>query len=294
MPANQSTPEVTRALKPCPFCGSADVEVLLDTTFDDPTWDALCAGCKACVARDLQADAIVVWNTRTPARGGDELRVTDWREVACLAGLHGIRYPTNRALEQFLFAALASTDMDGAGENAEIKRLRDLLINPGTPPWENARAVLVAELRKAGFNGAAKQVEEGEGCNIPSHVALNLIAHASRSAPPVGLTSGEGREERMEAIIRDLRATLQSIANDEGDTTTGQACIAAISRSRIGPASPKAIATASVREDEGLRDRISAAIDGMTGMLHSEKIDAILSALTHSGTAATIGGEGHG
>lgn len=42
------------------------------------------------------------------------------------------------------------------------------------------------------------------------------------------------REARMEAIIRDLRATLQRIANDEGDTTTGQACIAAISRSRIG------------------------------------------------------------
>jgi len=64
---------------------------------------------------------------------------------------------------------------------AEIKRLRGLLIDPGTPPWEDARAVLVAELRKAGYSTHADNVEAAHGVLIPSDIALNLIAQASRA-----------------------------------------------------------------------------------------------------------------
>lgn len=83
--------------------------------------------------------------------------------------------------------ARLTTDRSLGAAQAEIERLRGLLVDPGSPPWENARGVLVAELRKSGFNGAAKQIAEGEGTNIPSHVALNLIALAA--TPPVPATS---------------------------------------------------------------------------------------------------------
>ena len=64
---------------------------------------------------------------------------------------------------------------------AEIKRLRGLLIDPGTPPWEDARAVLVTELRKAGYSTHADNVEAAHGVLIPSDIALNLIAHATKA-----------------------------------------------------------------------------------------------------------------
>jgi len=69
-----------------------------------------------------------------------------------------------------------------AAANTEIERLRGLLIDPGSPEWEDARTILAAELAKSGFNGAAKQVREGEGCNIPSHIALNLIGLAYKQS----------------------------------------------------------------------------------------------------------------
>lgn len=53
--------------------------------------------------------------------------------------------------------------------------------------------------------------------------------------------TGETRSDRVvtispgvqNGIIRDMRSTLQAIANDEGDTCTGQRCLAAIGRSRV-------------------------------------------------------------
>jgi len=64
----------------------------------------------------------------------------------------------------------------------EIQRLRGLLIDPGDPAWEDARNVLVTELRKAEMPDHAHAVAEGVGCYVPSWIALNLIAHASRAA----------------------------------------------------------------------------------------------------------------
>jgi hypothetical protein len=71
---------------------------------------------------------------------------------------------------------------------AEIERLRGLLIDPGDPAWEDARAVLAAELRKAEMPNHARAVENGEGPYVPSWIALNLIAHArlAFAARPAG------------------------------------------------------------------------------------------------------------
>lgn len=65
---------------------------------------------------------------------------------------------------------------------AEIQRLRGLLIDSGDPAWEDARAVLVAELRKADDPGGARAVAEGEAAFVHSWMVLNLIAHARSEA----------------------------------------------------------------------------------------------------------------
>ena len=64
----------------------------------------------------------------------------------------------------------------------EITRLRGLLIDPGNPAWEDARAVLVTELRKAELSQDADQVAEGGGAWVPSWIALNLIGQARKSS----------------------------------------------------------------------------------------------------------------
>ncbi len=49
-------------------------------------------------------------------------------------------------------------------------------------------------------------------------------------------TTPDGDEDAiaiLNGIIRDMRSALQAIANDEGDTCTGQRCLAAIGRSRV-------------------------------------------------------------
>ena len=97
---------------------------------------------------------------------------------------------------------------------AEIERLRGLLIDPGSPAWEDARAVLVAELRKNGMHTSADHLAVSHGVPIPSWIALNLIAHASRAAPtPFAPEDQECRTR--EDLIDDnqrLRACLQMIA----------------------------------------------------------------------------------
>lgn len=62
---------------------------------------------------------------------------------------------------------------------AEIERLRGLLIDPGSPAWEDGRAILAAELRKADLHNHAELVANGEGVYVPSWIALNLIGQAN-------------------------------------------------------------------------------------------------------------------
>lgn len=96
---------------------------------------------------------------------------------------------------------LTHTARPDAGEDkAEIERLRGLLIDPGTPPWEDARAVLVTELRKSGFDRHADYVEAVHGCMIPSDIVLNLIAQAARRPD-----AGDEDVERVAMAIPPLR-----------------------------------------------------------------------------------------
>lgn len=89
---------------------------------------------------------------------------------------------------------------------AEITRLRSLLIDPGDPAWEDARAVLATELRKADRPHAADDVLAGRAASIPSWIALNLIAHASRPTPSEAPSPVAG--EVVEALESALRISL--------------------------------------------------------------------------------------
>ena len=87
----------------------------------------------------------------------------------------------NRRLVAMMETPAAAPKVASDTAQIEIERLRGLLIDPGTPPWEDARAVLVTELRKAGYSTHAHNVEAAHGVLIPSDIALNLIAQASQA-----------------------------------------------------------------------------------------------------------------
>jgi uncharacterized protein (DUF934 family) len=86
-----------------------------------------------------------------------------------------------RLLARHRLAAEAAMQARVAELEAEIARLRGLLIDPGEPAWEDARAVLAAELVRARHPLAADAVAAGDAVMVPSWIALNLIGHASRT-----------------------------------------------------------------------------------------------------------------
>ena len=102
---------------------------------------------------------------------------TDWSQSRILNGGNWTRIeaeePAAEAPADATIAALAEA-------NAEIARLRGLLIDPGNPAWEDARAILAAELDKAGLTDRAASVRHGHADYVPSWIALNLIAQAAR------------------------------------------------------------------------------------------------------------------
>jgi hypothetical protein len=110
---------------------------------------------------------------------------------------------------------------------AEIQRLRGLLIDPGSPPWEDARALLVTELRKANLDKRADNVAAAHAELIPSDIALNLIAHASRfkvaseaamreaafaEADKMAETLCEGRDGTQPNLMSAYRTGVRSMA----------------------------------------------------------------------------------
>lgn len=88
--------------------------------------------------------------------------------------------------------ALATAPSLEAELQAEINRLRGLLIDPGNPAWEDARGVLVAELRKNGMETHADNIALSHAVPIPSWIALNLIAHAATTPARNTSQIGEG------------------------------------------------------------------------------------------------------
>lgn len=87
---------------------------------------------------------------------------------------------------------------DGPEAAAEITRLRSLLIDPGSPAWEDARAVLAAELRKAGMHADADAVAVAQPAMIQSHMVLNLIAHSRQAFQAE-------RDKERDAVVAWLR-----------------------------------------------------------------------------------------
>ncbi len=143
--------DLTERLRKCPFCGG-------DATIDVPHLPML-ADCADVVVRcqncDAQGQPVLFDQT---VHGEDDLDAL--RQEAA-------EYWNKRATLETL--------------TQEVERLRGLLIDPGDPAWEDARAVLAAELRKADMADHADDVVAGRSLHVPSWIALNLIAHSRKS-----------------------------------------------------------------------------------------------------------------
>ena len=59
-------------LKPCPFCGSTDIDCA-DAGYKTDVWVVQCNNCCATYPHfDSKEEAITAWNTRTPKERGGE------------------------------------------------------------------------------------------------------------------------------------------------------------------------------------------------------------------------------
>lgn len=58
--------EKTQKLKPCPFCGSSDVEILLPYPKKDDSALIYCFGCGLRISRNSVSEVIATWNRRAP------------------------------------------------------------------------------------------------------------------------------------------------------------------------------------------------------------------------------------
>jgi hypothetical protein len=130
----------------------------------------------------------------------------------------------NEILGTFAHTARA----DAGDDKAEIERLRGLLIDPGTPPWEDARAVLEFELRKAGLHCHADNIGASHPIEIPSHIALNLIAQAARRPD-----AGDEVVERVRDALKYPGKYLDYPGNGHGDWQA-RAVVAALAAMREG------------------------------------------------------------
>lgn len=53
-------------LRPCPFCGCADIELLeVAVAFEEIQYWAQCFDCRASIRKLIKSNAINMWNTRT-------------------------------------------------------------------------------------------------------------------------------------------------------------------------------------------------------------------------------------
>lgn len=184
-----------------------------------------------------------------PARGGDKLR--EAVKLTIEDASYHLRKYRPHCLEA-LEAALASTDMAGAGEWALIQRLRDeeadsvtiLCDNPDGPP--NA-AVECCGL----WTGFAERRFEGDtivaalGTAVAAKDEAARVGYPELAAPPVeGLTSGEGE------VLREYAAAAYAVmpggpsVTDDMWRRYGRAADA---YQAMLAAAPKATATASVR-----------------------------------------------
>lgn len=58
--------EKTQKLKPCPFCGSGDIEILTPYPKKDDSALIYCFGCDLRIPKNSTPEAIAAWNRRAP------------------------------------------------------------------------------------------------------------------------------------------------------------------------------------------------------------------------------------
>lgn len=265
MPANQSTPEVTSHAADIldQYASFIRNDVKADDFERHP------------YVPEIEETAQALRDLATPARGGDELRATaqflsdrlddlEWMDgdlESTLRDFMGHVDPAHARLK----SALASTDMAGAGETPRERIARVVA-------WEH-------------FGIAWKHMEKA------SHADVLAMVDRMLAAPPVeGLTSGGKRSDAdlLRLIAKD-HARLAPNAYHSAETLEQIA-------DRLD--APKAAATASVRDhiagDGKLVEHLRSYAGTCTGLEPRRILTAAadrLATLTHSGTAATIGGE---
>jgi hypothetical protein len=341
MPANQSTPEVTRALKPCPHCGSHsefNPSVSQSQKYAEPGdakagtvanlaaglvpagWYVECDECGACGGHsDDRDEAIRLWNTRTPARGGDELREKTFAGYR-LQGPDGEDYFNDTAtplsdndrrngwVETPLYA-LASTDMAGAEETFTGVEAWDELVNVDdrTSPEEYPDMCLIKRDELIDFMKRATPPVEGltSGEKRSDADLLRLIAKDHARLAPNAYHSAETLvqiADRLDAPKATATASVREDWRDDTDNAPYDTPVLV----RVGDMTfiAKLIPDAGMREDETSCDQWVAVNEGehppcwSGGACWDSNEDGDRSiqpyawmALTDSGTAATIGGE---
>lgn len=157
--------------------------------------------------------------------------------ISTLKAAGGIHNPDANAphIADAILALLATDRAAGVGENERLIAEAAKLIAPGNGETVfylrvggdrsqlTIKSSLGVEPSKALADAIkALQAEADDLGNCPIHAA-------SSSAP----ADASGEVEALRVAMKGLRETLQSIANDEGDTTTGRRCLAAIAKSRV-------------------------------------------------------------
>ncbi|MBI0530895.1 hypothetical protein [Sphingomonas sp. TX0522] len=309
-PANQSTPEVTRADTDSAFlyelAGRLFHTAAPTIGFDQNDSDVLYR-----IARDLAKPA-------TPARGGDELREALDEALALIQEAKGLAGPGSVTdhldfAESWLdkiTAALASTDTAGADHLASAGK-------PMAAPDRLARR-MGAEFIARDDVPQVEGLTSGEGLRALSDRATAgpwawEQCGDKEDAPVVGIAfPGDDPDCKApyEGEFRDSDASRMTIAYDwqwcDGNSPSANAAFAVACVNYVRAmlaASPKAAATASVREDcAAACDRIATGSvyigESEEGRARHEGIiagarncAAAIRRLTDSGTAATIGGE---
>ena len=298
MPANQSTPEVTFDIRRNPE--SIWLSPICDDTADHGDGRTWASPAPEEVCEDPECGEPWVRYVRedlaTPARGGDELR-------EALADLLDYADRNECTHEETHRGGAIWTICDGCGQ----KWADD---EGGFKPYEEPSPLTRARLALFASTDMA-------GAGERSSRKLNDWISAALDGPPVeGLTSGEG-EPIGAMLICDRtggRMFTQWPAPErreqEADSIYGSH--GGYRTVPLYAASPKATATASVREGILDRETIARTLfnqrqtthdfddaaeadpEGDAGTLYSivcDDADAVIAALTDTGTAATIGGE---
>jgi Lar family restriction alleviation protein len=208
-------------LKPCPFCGGADEQLVQTFTRAADTfayWSVECLGCGCEIASDAsQAEADEQWNTRlsAPPATSDRGEGLDWLAIAKLAGEHGVRYRTNRALTDFmtaatpLFAAPVSVPQEGVREALD----RPALLAAARAWWSAKMPATICQSVVIKGDGRVdvywRDAEESGKYTLP-------VDFTSTATPTPTSAPSVGAEGTLRDAAEKARAQFQFYADEHG------------------------------------------------------------------------------